>query len=135
MLSASVRPPLARHEVSIFLLGPAAEIETIGDERFDVQKLPFRFDELGGVALSCGTSLSIPEMDAGALCPMSTMDELVRPTERVGSSAHLRLGTRSLLILLQDSPKHARRISVPGRATCPPWGRENRRGPFAYPVG
>jgi len=69
------------HEVSLFLLGPAVEIERIGDERFDVQKLLLRFDELGGVALSCGTCLRIRQMDAGAICPMSTMDDLVRLTE------------------------------------------------------
>ena len=69
------------HEVSVFLLGPAVDIAHVGDERFDVQKLLLRFDELGGVALSCGTCLRIREMDAGALCPMSTMDDLVRLTE------------------------------------------------------
>ena len=69
------------HEVSIFLLGPAVEIEEIGDERFDVQKLLLRFDELGGVALSCGTCLRIRKKDAAAVCPMSTMDDLVRMTE------------------------------------------------------
>ena len=36
------------HEVSVFLLGSAVDIESIGDERFDVQKLLLRFDELGG---------------------------------------------------------------------------------------
>ena len=69
------------HEVSAFLLGPAVEIEQIGDERFDVQKLLLRFDELGGVALSCGTCLRIRQMDAAAVCPLSTMDDLVRLTE------------------------------------------------------
>ena len=69
------------HEVSVFLLGPAVDIEHIGDDRFDVQKLLLRFDELGGVALSCGTCLRLREMDASAVCPMSTMDDLVRLTE------------------------------------------------------
>ena len=69
------------HEVSVFLLGPAVDIQSIGDERFDVQKLLLRFDELGGVALSCGTCLRIRQMDASAVCPMSTMDDLVRLTE------------------------------------------------------
>jgi uncharacterized protein involved in oxidation of intracellular sulfur len=69
------------HEVNVFLLGPAVEIQNIGDEKFDVQKLLLRFDELGGVALSCGTCLRIREMDAAAVCPMSTMDDLVRLTE------------------------------------------------------
>ena len=49
------------HEVSTFLLGPGVEIEHIGGEHFDVQKLLLRFDELGGVALSCGTCLAHPE--------------------------------------------------------------------------
>src|SRR3972149_4193694 len=74
-------PAAPRHEVNVFLLGPAVEIERVGDERFDVHKLLLRFDELGGVILSCGTCLRIREMDAGALCPMSTMDDLVRLTE------------------------------------------------------
>ena len=69
------------HTVRAFLLGPAVEIERLGDERFDVQKLLLRFDELGGVALSCGTCLRLRKMDAAAVCPMSTMDDLVRLTE------------------------------------------------------
>ncbi len=69
------------HEASMFLLGRAVEIEHLGDERFDVQKLLLRFDELGGVALSCTTCLRIRKMDAAAVCPMSTMDDLARLTE------------------------------------------------------
>jgi uncharacterized protein involved in oxidation of intracellular sulfur len=69
------------HDASIFLLGEAVEIERIGDERFDVQKLLLRFDELGGDVLSCGTCLRIRKMDAAPVCPMSTMDDLARLTE------------------------------------------------------
>lgn len=69
------------HEVGMFLLGPAVAIESVGDERFDVQTLLLRFDELGGVALSCGTCLRLRQIDAAAVCPMSTMDDLVRLTE------------------------------------------------------
>ena len=69
------------HEVGIFLLGPAVGIESVGNERFDVQSLLLRFDELGGVALSCGTCLRLRQMDTSAVCPMSTMDDLVRLTE------------------------------------------------------
>ena len=69
------------HEVSAFLLGEAVDVGTIGNERFDVLALVSRFDELGGVALSCGTCLRLRKMDANALCPMSTMDDLVRLTE------------------------------------------------------
>ncbi len=38
------------HEASAFLLGAAVEIEHLGNERFDVEKLLLRFDEL---AASC----------------------------------------------------------------------------------
>ncbi len=69
------------HDASIFLLGQAVEIERIGDERFDVQKLLLRFDELGGDVLSCTTCLHIRKMDAAPICPMSTMDDLARLTE------------------------------------------------------
>ncbi len=69
------------HEASMFLLGSAVEIENIGNERFDVGKLLLRFDELGGVVLSCTTCLRIRTMDAAAVCPMSSMDDLARLTE------------------------------------------------------
>lgn len=69
------------YEASVLLLGSAVDVASIGDERFDVQALLVRFDELGGVALSCGTCLRIRQIDVAALCPMSTMDDLVRLTE------------------------------------------------------
>jgi uncharacterized protein involved in oxidation of intracellular sulfur len=70
-----------KHDVSAFLLGQGVQIEAIRDERFDVQEALLRFHKLGGVALSCGTCLRIREMEAGAMCPISTMDDLVRLTE------------------------------------------------------
>lgn len=78
---------LARgHRVSVFLMGPAVEIEGIGDAKFDVQKLLNRFDELGGEALSCGECLGIREMKASFFCSVSSMDELVRLTEEADRS-------------------------------------------------
>ena len=69
------------HEVSAFLLGPGVEIDSIGDERFEVYRTLQRFDEMGGAALSCGTCLRLRQMDASESCPISTMDDLVRLTE------------------------------------------------------
>ena len=69
------------HQVTIFLLGPAVGIDAIEDERFNVKRLLERFEELGGSALSCGTCLRIRQMDSSELCPISTMDDLVRLTE------------------------------------------------------
>lgn len=69
------------HRVSIFLMGPAVEIDSIGDAKFDVKKILGRFSELGGRALSCGTCLKLRRMDASEACPISSMDELVSLTE------------------------------------------------------
>lgn len=69
------------HKVSVFLMGPAVEIDSISTERFDVAKILGRFNELGGEVLSCGTCLRIREIEAGAACPESTMDTLVRLTD------------------------------------------------------
>lgn len=69
------------HAVSAFLLGAGVEIEHIKEEHFDVQKLLRRFDEQGGKALSCGTCLRSREIEAAPVCPISTMDDLVRLAE------------------------------------------------------
>jgi sulfur relay (sulfurtransferase) complex TusBCD TusD component (DsrE family) len=69
------------HQVTVFLLGPAVEVERLGDERFNVHRLLRRFDELGGVTLSCGTCLRIRQREASEWCPVSTMDDLVRLSE------------------------------------------------------
>ncbi len=69
------------HGVSVFLMGPAVEIDSIGDAKFDVKKVLTRFLELGGRALSCGTCLRLRKMDASEACPISSMDVLVSLTE------------------------------------------------------
>lgn len=69
------------HEVSAFLMGPAVEIESIEDDRFDVQAALERFVGQGGSALSCGTCLKSRQMGAAEACPISTMDDLVRLSE------------------------------------------------------
>jgi uncharacterized protein involved in oxidation of intracellular sulfur len=69
------------HRVSVFLLGPAVEIEGLDSGQFDVRKILGRFVDLGGEVLSCGTCLRLRKMNAAESCPMSTMDTLVRLTE------------------------------------------------------
>lgn len=69
------------NQATVFLLGSAVDIQSIQHEQFNVQKILQRFTELGGQALSCGTCLRIRNMDASELCPISSMDELVRLTE------------------------------------------------------
>jgi len=69
------------HQVTVFLLGPAVEIDSVDSSRFDVKKVVGRFLDLGGEALSCGTCLKVRKMGASEACPMSTMDTLVVLTE------------------------------------------------------
>ena len=68
-------------EVSLFLLGPGVEIESIGAERFDVPERLAHFLERGGQVLSCGTCLLHRGLDEAEGCPISTMDELVGLSE------------------------------------------------------
>lgn len=69
------------HRVSVFLLGPAVELERGKDGLFEVGRLLERFVETGGEVFTCGTRLRIRQRDATELCPVSTMDDLVRLTE------------------------------------------------------
>jgi uncharacterized protein involved in oxidation of intracellular sulfur len=69
------------NKVSVFLMGPAVEIEEIDSSKFDVRKILGRFSEMGGEVLSCGTCLRLRKIEAAENCPMSTMDTLVRLTE------------------------------------------------------
>jgi len=69
------------HKVSVFLLGPAVEIDSVDSSKFDVKRVVQRFIDLGGEALSCGTCLKIRKMAASEACPLSTMDTLVSLTE------------------------------------------------------
>jgi uncharacterized protein involved in oxidation of intracellular sulfur len=69
------------HNVSVFLLGPAVEVDSVDNSRFEVKKVLNRFAELGGETLSCGTCLRLRKMGASEACPISTMDTLVALTE------------------------------------------------------
>lgn len=73
------------NNVTVFLLGAAVEIDTIinntTNPRIDIAKLIDRYMELGGEGFSCGTCLTIRDMEASESCPRSSMDELVRLTE------------------------------------------------------
>lgn len=67
----------AGHDVKIFLLGPGVEIERIGDGTFNVQKQIQRFASNGGELMACGTCLDLRDQEASAICPVSTMSDLL----------------------------------------------------------
>jgi uncharacterized protein involved in oxidation of intracellular sulfur len=66
-----------KHSVKVFLLARGVESETIEDESFDVKKMMTEFSKKGGAILACGTCLKIRKRGGSALCPISSMQDLV----------------------------------------------------------
>jgi len=69
------------HEVKVFLMGEAVEIETLHHERFDVAAQVEAFHEAGGEILACGTCLKSRNMDGSEVCPLSTMIDCLKIVE------------------------------------------------------
>ncbi len=69
---------LENHEVRVFLLGRGVEIEQIKDERFNIAKQTDRFLQVGGQILACGTCLKMRNMEGLAICPTSSMADLLK---------------------------------------------------------
>ena len=65
------------HAVRVFLVNSGVEVERIRDPKFDVLKQLERFVKRGGQVLACGTCLDTRDMDGSAVCPVSTMKELL----------------------------------------------------------
>lgn len=73
----------ADHSVTIFLMNEGAELDSIPDtEHFDISKRVAEFKELNGVILACGTCLEIRNKKEGAVCPISTMSDLLKMVEK-----------------------------------------------------
>ncbi|MBI4214661.1 DsrE family protein [archaeon] len=69
------------HAVRVFLLGKGVEFEAIRDERFSLlQGAAKKFTKNGGVLLACGTCLQLRQKQ-NAICPISTMSELLQLIE------------------------------------------------------
>ena len=69
---------LKQQEVKVFLLGRGVEIEQIKDEQFNVTKLTDRFLHAGGHILACGTCLKMRNIEGLAICPTSSMADLLK---------------------------------------------------------
>jgi uncharacterized protein involved in oxidation of intracellular sulfur len=69
------------HEVKVFLMGEAVEIETLTHEKFDVAEQVKAFYELEGEILACGTCLKSRHMDGTEVCPLSTMIDCLNMVE------------------------------------------------------
>lgn len=69
------------HEVKVFLMGEAVEIENMTHERYDVAAQVEAFYEADGEILACGTCLQSRQLPGSDVCPISTMIDCVQMVE------------------------------------------------------
>ncbi|MGB4588632.1 MAG: DsrE family protein [Clostridiaceae bacterium] len=69
------------HEVKVFLMGEAVEIENLSNEKYNVSEQVSLFHHMGGIILACGTCLKSRNMDGSEACPLSTMNDCVELVE------------------------------------------------------
>ncbi len=71
----------ARHEVTVFLLNKGVEMEDIKNEKYNVKEQIGFFLENKGRLLACGTCLKSRQKKGSAVCPLSTMNDLLKLVE------------------------------------------------------
>lgn len=69
------------HEVKVFLMGEAVEIETLHHDKYDTAAQVDQFYQVGGQLLACGTCLKSRSMEGSDVCPLSTMNDCVEMVE------------------------------------------------------
>lgn len=71
----------ADHEVKVFLINKGVEVESIKDEKYDVEEQIGSFIENKGQIWACGTCLKSREKEGSKVCPISTMKDLLKLVE------------------------------------------------------
>ncbi len=72
----------ANHQVEIFLMNEGSELDAIPDTKdFDISVKVAAFGELQGRLYACGTCLETRGKEASAVCPVSTMSDLLNMVE------------------------------------------------------
>ena len=72
----------ADHHVEIFLMNEGSELNTIPDsENFDISAKVTEFKKLNGKIYACGTCLKLRGKEESAICPVSTMPDLLGMVE------------------------------------------------------
>ena len=69
------------HEVKVFLMGEAVEIENLHHEKYDVAAQVQAFCEVGGEIFACGTCLKSRNLEGSEACPLSTMIDCLKIVE------------------------------------------------------
>ena len=80
-LRFGVRALTANHSVKIFLLNSGVELEEIHDPGFNVKEQVNAFTQKNGEILACGTCLKSRHKEGTAVCPLHTMDDLLKMVE------------------------------------------------------
>ena len=71
----------AGHSAKIFLMNKGVEIEEINDQRYNVKEQTDLFLEDNGEILACGTCLTSRQKEGNEVCPISTMNDLLKLVE------------------------------------------------------
>lgn len=71
----------AGHEVKVFLMGEAVEIETLTHVKYNVAEQVATFHAIAGEILACGTCLQSRAIGETEVCPISTMIDCVQMVE------------------------------------------------------
>ena len=69
------------NSVKVFLLGKGVEAEDTKDEKFEIQKVIGDFKNKNGMIFACGTCLKLRNKKESRVCPISTLDEMLRIVE------------------------------------------------------
>ena len=73
----------ASHRVEIFLMNEGSELDALVDtEDFDISAKVAEFKGLGGEIYACGTCLELRGKSESAVCPVSTMSDLLKMVEK-----------------------------------------------------
>ena len=71
----------AGHEVKVFLMNEGVEVEDIQSEKYDVKEQIEAFASNKGKILACGTCLKSRQKQGSEVCPISTMQDLLKMVE------------------------------------------------------
>ena len=71
----------ANHVVKVFLINGGIEVEDIHDEKYNVKEQIDSFIEKKGQIFACGTCLRSRQKEGSNVCPISTMEDLLRMVE------------------------------------------------------
>lgn len=70
------------HSVKVFLLGKGVEAENVKDTKFPLlEGIIKKFARNNGEILACGACLKLRQKEGSTICPVSSMEDLLRMVE------------------------------------------------------